>query len=58
MMSWLHKRGESYIEAFEFKKLGKIDTGDERTRRNTFTDEEIVSIKAELEKYKKKPKKI
>ena len=27
MMSWLHKRGESYIEAFEFKKLGKIDTG-------------------------------
>ncbi len=56
MMSWLHKRGESYIEAFEFKKLGKIDTGDERTRRNTFTDEEIVSIKSELEKYIKEAK--
>ena len=56
MMSWLHKRGESYIEAFEFKKLGKIDTGDERTRRNTFTDEEIVSIKTELEKYIKEAK--
>ena len=51
MMSWLQKRGESYIEAFEFKKLGKIDTGDERTRRNTFTDEEIIAIKSELEKY-------
>ena len=56
MMSWLHKRGESYIEAFEFKKLGKIDTGDERTRRNTFTDEEIVAIKSELEKYIKEAK--
>jgi integrase len=56
MMTWLHKRGESYIEAFEFKKLGKIDTGDERTRRNTFTDEEIVAIKAELEKYIKEAK--
>ena len=56
MMSWLHKRGESYIEAFEFKKLGKIDTGDERTRRNTFTDEEIIAIKTELEKYIKEAK--
>ena len=56
MMSWLHKRGESYIEAFEFKKLGKIDTGDERTRRNTFTDEEIVAVKSELEKYIKEAK--
>jgi len=56
MMSWLHKRGESYIEAFEFKKLGKIDTGDERTRRNTFTDEEIVAIKSEFEKYIKEAK--
>ncbi len=56
MMSWLHKRGESYIEAFEFKKLGKIDTGDERTRRNTFTDEEVIAIKTELEKYIKEAK--
>ena len=56
MMSWLHKRGESYIEAFEFKKLGKIDTGDERTRRNTFTDEEVIDTKTELEKYIKEAK--
>ena len=51
MMSWLHKRGETYIEAFDFKKLPSIDTGDERNRRNTFTDEEISSIMKELEKY-------
>ena len=56
MMLRLHQRGESYIEAFDFKKLGKIDTGDERTRRNTFTDEEIVAIKSELEKYIKEAK--
>ena len=56
MMGWLHKRSESYIEAFDFKKLGKIDTGDERTRRNTFTDEEIIAIKTEIEKYIKEAK--
>ena len=56
MMRWLHEHGESYIEAFKFKKLGKIDTGDERTRRNTFTDEEIIAIKTELEKYIKEAK--
>ena len=51
MMSWLHKRGESYIEAFDFAKLKKEDTGDEKNRRNTFTDEEIFDITTELEKY-------
>ena len=56
MMSWLHKRGETYIEAFDFKKLPSIDTGDERNRRNTFTDEEIVAIKTEIEKYIKEGK--
>lgn len=56
MMSWLHKRGETYIEAFDFKKLPSIDTGDERNRRNTFTDEEIHDIKTELEKYIKEAK--
>ena len=57
MMSWLFKRGETYIEAFDFKKLPKIDTGDEKNRRNTFTDEEIVLIRAELETYIKEGKK-
>lgn len=56
MMSWLHKRGETYIEAFDFKKLPKVDTGDEKNRRNTFTDEEIVAIKTELESYIKEGK--
>ncbi len=50
MMSWLHKRGEAYIEAFDFKKLPKVDTGDEKNRRNTFTEEEIKLIKEKLDK--------
>jgi integrase len=50
MMSWLHKRGETYIEAFDFKKLPKVDTGDEKNRRNTFTEEEIKLIKEKLDK--------
>lgn len=57
MMSWLHKRGEAYIDAFDFKKLPKEDTSDEANRRNTFTDEEIVKIKTELESYIKEGKK-
>ncbi len=56
MMSWLHRRGETYTEAFDFKKLPKVDTGDEKNRRNTFTDEEIFDIKTELEKCIKEGK--
>ena len=51
MMSWLHKRGETYIEAFDFKKLPKVDTGDEKNRRNTFTEEEIKVIKTKLDEF-------
>ena len=51
MMAWLHKRNETYIDAFDFKKLPKQDTGDKRNRRNTFTDEEIRDIKTALESY-------
>jgi integrase len=51
MLSWLYRRNETYIEAFDFKPLKRIDRGDEALRRSTFTDEEVVEIKRELEKY-------
>ena len=51
MLSWLYKRNETYIEAFDFKPLKRIDRGDEVLRRSTFTDEEVIVIKQELEKY-------
>ena len=49
MISWLHKRNETNIEAFDFKPLKRIDRGDEARRRSTFTDEEIREIKIKLE---------
>jgi integrase len=51
MLSWLYRRNETYIEAFDFKPLKRIDRGDEALRRSTFTDEEVIIIKQELEKY-------
>ena len=51
MLSWLYRRNETYIEAFDFKPLKRIDRGDEALRRSTFIDEEVIEIKRELEKY-------
>lgn len=51
MLCWLYRRNETYIEAFDFKPLKRIDRGDEALRRSTFTDEEVIVIKQELEKY-------
>lgn len=50
LMSWLFKYGETYIASFDFKKLPRIDTGDQALRRDTFTDDEILAVKAQLEK--------
>ncbi|WP_062309174.1 tyrosine-type recombinase/integrase [Polynucleobacter sinensis] len=51
MMKWLYKRGETYIDSFDFKKLPRIDTGDEANRRNTFTDYEFDAITIALRAY-------
>jgi integrase len=51
MISWLFKRNETYIEAYDFKKLKKIDRGDEALRRSMFEVDEINKIKEVLVKY-------
>jgi integrase len=51
MMKWLYKRGETYIDGFDFKKLKRIDKGVDENRRATFTDAEVNSIKAVLTDY-------
>ncbi len=51
MMNWLYKNKLTHIDGFEFKKLPRIDRGDEALRRPTFTDDEIKDIKFELWKY-------
>ncbi len=51
MMKWLHKRGETYITGFDFKKLKRIDRGADENRRGSFQEHEIVAIKKALAEY-------
>ena len=51
MIAWLYKRKETYIEAFDFKPMKRIDRGDDANRRLTFTDSEIVKITQAIEDY-------
>lgn len=51
MMAWLHKKKETYIDGFDFKKLKAVDKGVEANRRNTFTDAEVAVWTAELARY-------
>ncbi len=50
MMLWLYKRKETYIDSFEFKKLKRIDKGDETLRRAMFDDNEISEIRLIIDK--------
>ncbi len=51
MMKWLYKKNDTYIDGFDFKKLPKVDRGEEINRRNTFTDAEIERIFQTLSDY-------
>lgn len=51
MLAWLYKKGETYIDGFDFKKLPRVDKGNEDLRRASFTDSEITDIGVVLENY-------
>ncbi len=51
LINWLHKRSETYLNAFEFKPIKKIDRGDDDVRRSIFDENEIWRIREALEKY-------
>jgi integrase len=51
LMLWLFKRNETYIQAFDFKKLPKIDKRDESIRRSTFTELEMDSLRDAIANY-------
>jgi integrase len=57
MIKWLYKKGDTYIDGFDFKKLPKVDRGEEANRRNTFTDAEVERIKTALDDYIKNAEK-
>ncbi len=51
MMKWLYKRGETYIDGFDFKKLKRVDRGADENRRGSFEEHEVDAIKAALADY-------
>ena len=51
MIGWLFKNKETYIAAFDFKKLPRIDRGDDDLRRSMFTDDEVTKITTVLETH-------
>jgi len=55
MVSWLFKKNETYIEAFDFKKLKPIDAGDLALKRPIFTKEELKRLDAVLRVYVREP---
>ncbi len=55
MLSWLFKKNETYIEAFDFKKLKPIDAGDLALKRPIFSKDELVRIKKVLSDYVLEP---
>lgn len=55
MMSWLFKKNESYIEAFDFKKLKPIDAGDLALKRPVFSKDELDRIARALRVYIREP---
>lgn len=55
MINWLFKRNETYIDAFDFKKLKPIDAGDLALKRPVFSKEELERIEKVLQDYIKEP---
>lgn len=57
MIKWLHKRNETYITGFDFKKLKRLDKGAEENRRSSFSDAEAERIKIAISEYIKEAEK-
>lgn len=55
MINWLFKRNETYIDAFDFKKLKPIDAGDLALKRPIFTKDELKRIDNVLRVYVHEP---
>ncbi len=51
LMAWLFKNQLTPIDAFDFKKLPRLDKGNEALRRSTFTEAEMQAIRLQLETY-------
>jgi len=57
-LKWLHKNGETHIDGFDFKKLPKLDSGNEAIRRATFTSKEYMRVVRAAKQYSVADKKL
>ena len=55
-MNWLHKNGETLIDDFDFKKLPRLDKGNDPIRRSILTNDEYEAVYKVLRAYNAKNK--
>ena len=58
LMKWLNKNGETHIDSFDFKKLPRLDKGNEAIRRATLTNDEYESLFRAMLRYRAKHNKL
>ena len=58
LMKWLHKNGETHIDGFDFKKLPRLDKGNEAIRRATLTNDEYEALYRAMRTYTAKHNKL
>lgn len=51
MIKWLHSRGETYINSFEFEHISKKNKSQEDIKRSSFTDQEVRDIRVYIPQY-------
>ena len=54
LMKWLHKNGETHIDSFDFKKLPRLDRGNDAIRRATLTNSEYQALYHAMRSYTSK----
>ena len=57
-IKWLNKNGETHIDSFDFKKLPRLDKGNEAIRRATLTNEEYEALYRAMRTYTAKNNKL
>jgi site-specific recombinase XerD len=58
LMKWLHKNGETHIDGFDFKKLPRLDKGNDAIRRATLTNDEYEALYRAMRTYTAKYNKL
>jgi len=57
-MKWLHKNSETHIDGLEFKKLPRLDKGNEAIRRATLSNDEYEAFYRAMRSYCAKQNKL